>query len=327
MNKSAKLLAGAAGVTALAAGVSYAVTRFFIRLALDREQPAVVTKATELVGGTRNWLGEELTEQIRVGMERLAADPGEEVTLTGFDGTRLVGHWKRPSRPKRVLIAMHGWRSDWKRDFALASLFWEQEDCAVLYAEQRGQGNSGGDHMGFGLTERFDCAQWARWAVEETGGALPVYLCGISMGATTVLMASALPLPEQVTGIMADCGFTSPHAIWRHVTEHNLHLPYGLRAPYIDRIYREKLGLGDANYSTVEALAENTRPVLFIHGAADTFVPVEMTYENYAACKAPRDLLIVPGAGHGLSYCVEEEKYKQTVREFWEKYDERKREE
>ena len=133
-------------------------------------------------------------------------------------------------------------------------------------------------------------------------------------------MASALPLPEQVRGIVADCGFTSPRAVWRHVTEHNLHLSYGLRAPYIDRVCREKFGL-DAGYSTADALAENTRPVLFIHGAADTFVPVEMTYENYAACRAPKELLIVPGAGHGLSYWVEPEKYKKAVRDFWENHD------
>lgn len=320
MKKSAKLLLGAAGITGLSAGVSYALTRFFMRTALDRQPPKAVDRVSGLLMGTGSWLGEDLSRQVETGVRRLAGDPGEEVEITGFDGVRLVGHWKAPEHPRRVLVAMHGWRSDWKRDFALGSLFWEEEGCAVLYAEQRGQGQSGGDRMGFGLTERFDCADWAAWAAEKTGGELPVYLCGISLGAATVLMAGALPLPEQVRGIVADCGFTSPRAIWRHVAEHNLHLSYGLRAPYIDRVCRERFGL-DTGYSTADALAENTRPVLFIHGAADTFVPVEMTYENYAACKAPKELLIVPGAGHGLSYWVEPDRYKRAVRDFWRRYD------
>jgi len=42
-----------------------------------------------------------------------------------------------------------------------------------------------------------------------------------------------------------------------------------------------------------------------------------MTYENYRACAAPKQLLIVPGAEHGLSYLVEQKKYEETVRSFW----------
>jgi len=48
---------------------------------------------------------------------------------------------------------------------------------------------------------------------------------------------------------------------------------------------------------------------------------VEMTYENYTACAAPKDLLIVPGADHGMSYFMEPEKYENAVKAFWAKYD------
>ena len=78
--------------------------------------------------------------------------------------------------------------------------------------------------MGFGLLERYDCADWAAWV--QTQCPLPIYLSGISMGATTVLMTSGLSLPENVCVIMADCGFTSPYAIWEHVAKENLHLTY-----------------------------------------------------------------------------------------------------
>ena len=61
--------------------------------------------------------------------------------------------------------------------------------------------------------------------------------------------------------------------------------------------------------------------MLFIHGADDTFVPVTTTYENYRSCTAPKQLLIVPGAQHGLSYYVEQEKYEKAVEAFWNEYD------
>lgn len=57
-----------------------------------------------------------------------------------------------------------------------------------------------------------------------------------------------------------------------------------------------------SKYSSVCAMKENRIPVLFIHGDDDTFVPVTMTYENYKACTAPKELLIVPGADHAMSY-------------------------
>ena len=42
-------------------------------------------------------------------------------------------------------------------------------------------------------------------------------------------MTAGFDLPKEVHGIIADCGFTSPYEIWRHVTERNLHLPFGLK--------------------------------------------------------------------------------------------------
>ena len=52
----------------------------------------------------------------------------------------------------------------------------------------------------------------------------------------------------------------------------------------------------------MDALRKNKVPVLFIHGQDDSFVPVSMTKENYEACVAPKEILIVPGAIHGMSY-------------------------
>ena len=57
------------------------------------------------------------------------------------------------------------------------------------------------------------------------------------------------------------------------------------------------------------------------HGAADKFVPVEMTYENYEACASPKKLFIVPGADHAMSYLKDREGYEKTVKDFWKEFD------
>ena len=57
--------------------------------------------------------------------------------------------------------------------------------------------------------------------------------------------------------------------------------------------------------------------MLLIHGSGDRFVPVEMSYENFLACPGERQIWIVPGAGHGMSFLTDPEGYKNRLREFW----------
>lgn len=318
--KTRNALLGAAGAVLSAAaireGISMAMDRKMVGEALDREEPKAVVKMKSKMKGyaenaeTLEFLGE---------MEQwLAGQPHEPVEIEGHDGTRLAGHLFRVPNPKRVILAMHGWRSGWARDFSLVSEFLRQNDCTVLYAEQRGQGGSGGDYMGFGMIERHDCLSWVNWLNENGFGKLPIYFVGISMGATTVLMAAGFPeLPENVAGIIADCGFTSAKAIWKHICEQNLRRPFARREKRVDQLCRKRIDLRPDAYSTLDAMAVCKTPVLFIHGSADSFVPVEMTLENFEACAAPKKLLIVDGANHGMSYVMERETYEQAVIEFW----------
>jgi len=140
------------------------------------------------------------------------------------------------------------------------------------------------------------------------------------MGASTVLMAAGLDLPENVKGVIADCGFTSAYEEWRHVVKDNLNLSYGLRGYMIDRICQKKINTNSKDITTITAMQKTQIPILFIHGTEDKFVPIRMTYENYKACNAPKELLIVPGAIHGQSYDVEQEKYEAATMNFWKKY-------
>lgn len=308
----------AAGVVSAAAAISHGVTKKLVSIAMDRPTPEVSEKAATAVTGTDyqsefSLLRNEKAEQLR-------KKEHEIIELKASDGERLAGHWFRQEDAKRTIVAMHGWRSSWVDDFGIISDFWLKSGCNVLFAEQRGQNNSGGDYIGFGLLERYDCADWARWVQECSD--LPIYLSGVSMGASTVLMTSALPLPENVRGIMADCGFTSPHAIWEYVAKDSLQLSYSeSRKKTIDAICKQRLNGESAYYSCEDALRECKIPVLFAHGSDDHFVPVEMTYCNYKACASEKRLLIVPGAGHGQSYWMEPETYESTVLRFWADFD------
>ena len=48
---------------------------------------------------------------------------------------------------------------------------------------------------------------------------------------------------------------------------------------------------------------------------------LQIKIENYMLCKAPKELVIVPGARHLCSAYADPELYQRTVMEFFEKYD------
>ncbi|MDD6735871.1 MAG: alpha/beta hydrolase [Clostridiales bacterium] len=320
-NKKFFIMAGfAAAATAAAAAVTaYLTTKLWVRTALDREEPKIMKKTGNMIAGSKQ--DDEFKQTWKAASDRLAEKEHEHVEIVGHDGIKLIGHFFPCENAERVIVAFHGWRSSWHNDYGMISDFWHEHKCSVLYAEQRGQNNSGGDYMGFGLIERYDCIEWINWAICRCGRRIPIYLAGISMGATTVLMASDLELPESVHGIMADCGFTSPKDIWKHVAQNNLHMSYSIRSNIADAICRQKISMTAGEFSTVDALKKTNIPVLLVHGTDDHFVPVEMTYKNYEACASPKRLLVVPGADHAMSYYVDKERYEKSVLDFWKDFD------
>ncbi len=307
------------GASTVAAATSWLTTRFFVRAALDRKQPKAMTRTRRHASGSRG--NEEFKAYRRAAAQALLEADTRTVSITARDGVTLVGHWRPCPEAERIILAVHGWRTTWNRDFGMTAEFLQKSRCSVLYIEQRGQNDSGGDYMGFGVTEQFDCQDWVDYLLREQSGDLPIYLYGISMGASTVLMASGLPLPEQVHGIVADCGYTSPEAIWKHVARDNLHTPYGFCRPVAGHLYRKRNRMDPFGYSALEALGRTAIPVLLIHGAEDHFVPARMAYENYNACASPKRLLIVPGAGHVMSYYMDPEGYEAALRNFWRDFD------
>ena len=308
----------AVGTSALAglcaAGTAFVSLEWLRRLAVGRKAPKLRVKSEtqEALQAAR----EEYAEELNAGVEWLENTPHADISITSFDGLKLRGHLYTYPRAKRTVLMMHGYRSSWKSDFCGAAKEIYESGCNLLLAEQRAHGESEGKTIGFGVLERYDCAEWLRELTERFGD-LPLYADGISMGATTVLMATGLNLPEQVKGIIADCGFTSPYDIMDRVFTAHSPIPAKLVLPGVSLYNKAKGSYGFSDYSTLEALADNQIPVFFAHGDADNFVPLDMTLAAYEACKAPKTLLIAHGAGHGMSWMVERERYKAMLADFF----------
>ena len=85
-------------------------------------------------------------------------------------------------------------------------------------------------------------------------------------------------------------------------------------------INRVKNGFYIHEASSLNMLHHNHRPMLFIHGAKDNFVPTEMVYRNYRATEGSKELWVVPGAAHAKSYATHPSEYRRHLTKFLDHY-------
>lgn len=257
--------------------------------------------------------------RMRQWMDEVAAMHPETLTVTSYDGLTLRGKYYELTPDSPVEILFHGYRGLAERDLCGAVQRCFEVGHSALLVDQRAAGGSEGHVITFGVKESEDALTWIAAVARRFGDSRSVVLAGVSMGASTVMLAAGKALPPQVVGVLADCGYTTAKAIIKQVIR-QMHLPADLLYPLV-RLGALLYGGFDPNQADCPAaLARATVPVIFLHGDTDDFVPCEMSRENYAACAAPKRLVTVPGAGHGLAYPADEAGYIAAVAEFDEEY-------
>ncbi len=256
-------------------------------------------------------------EQNIAAISRLAARPYEEVSILSPDGLRLFGRLYETNAEAPLALCFHGWRGTSIRDFCGVAPCLLEMGYNVLLVDERSCGKSEGRQLCFGLRERYDCQAWARAMDARYGGRRDLFLCGVSMGATTVLMAAGLPLPPSVRGVIADSPFSSPRAILRKVCR-DRGLPPALGYPFLALGARLFGGLDPDETSAAKEIAATKIPVLIIHGTEDRFVPCQMSEEIAAASPLARRETF-PAAGHGLSFLVDQPRYRALISDFLQK--------
>ena len=246
----------------------------------------------------------------------------EQLHVMSYDGKLLHATYLPRQNAKGAILLFHGYRSCWQIDFGLVlPYYYDELGYSLLLVDQRAHGLSQGKYLTLGVRERLDVISWVTYMGQKAGQDVPLILGGLSMGATTVLMASCFDFPANVRCIIADCGFTSPYAIAKSVL-HRDHpkAPARLLLPLCSVCTRIFAGFGLHDASTLDAVRESRYPILFIHGTGDKFVPCEMTKEAYTVCTSPKELVLVPGAEHGKSYLVEPERVRAALKRFLDTY-------
>lgn len=307
-----------AAVTGVLTAAGIGETVYFYNRTMKRGNAK--TDRTIKMAGT-DW--EQYFPMMEKRKEFVLAKEHRDVYAESYDGLKLHATYfpalaEYQDKKKKAVICFHGYTGEGLSNHTSISEYFLKHGYAILLPDARAHGESEGEYIGFGCLDRQDALVWIDWLIQECGEDVKIMLHGTSMGGATVLMASGLKLPENVKGIVSDCGFTSPKEVFTHVLNSMYHLPAFPAIQGADLLNKKLAGYGMDECNAKYEVQKAEVPILFIHGSADTFVPCSMCDEIYENCHSPKRKLIVEGASHGESYYKDMERYEKELDTFAE---------
>ena len=192
----------------------------------------------------------------------------------------------------------------------------------VFMPDLQYHGLSGGEAIQMGWKDCDDVLRWAKIADSLfTDRTIcqhqRMVLHGVSMGGACVMMISGRDyLPDYIRCFVDDCGYTS---VWDEF-EGQLKEQFGL--PSFPLLYstsllcKMKYGWSFGEASAIGQVKQCRKPMLFIHGDADTYVPTEMVKKLYKVKPEPKELWVTSGVKHAQSYHDFPLEYRLKVKSF-----------
>src|SRR5689334_12462616 len=194
----------------------------------------------------------------------------EEVALRTGDGLRLSGWWFPRPDSKQVVIGLAGHRSPKSDLLGIGSGLWRAGNNVLLF-DWRSRGQSDVAQHSLAYYELRDAEAAVAYVLQRVPEAR-LGIIGYSMGASVALLLAARA--PRVAAIVADSPFTGIAEVVAHGAA-RLRVPPRLVVPMADRMTNWRYGYRFGAVRPIEALAAiSPRPLLLIHGDADSLIPV-----------------------------------------------------
>lgn len=230
------------------------------------------------------------------------------------DSTRSKGN---------IAVLIHGYKCEALSMLKLAYIYHGYMNYDVYMPDLHAHGDTPGDYIQMGWFDRLDVEKLIDQITNSylANGIQPnIVVHGISMGAATTMMMSGDSLPSSVKCFVEDCGYTSVYDEFKGELKNQFSLPEYPLMPAASFICKLKNGWDFKEASSLEQVKKCNRPMLFIHGDKDKFVPTEMVYELYNAKPGEKELWVSEGAAHDQTFSLYTLPYKVKVKSFCDKY-------
>lgn len=223
----------------------------------------------------------------------------------------------------KTAVVVHGYTDNAVRMLHIGYLYNHDLHYNVLLPDLRYSGESGGTHIQMGWNDRQDVIQWmdvAHQLFSNDSTTTDMVVHGISMGGATTMCVSGEVLPYYVNCFVDDCGYTSVWDEYARELRQQFGLPTFPLLHLASGMTKWRYGWSFKEASPLEQIKKCQRPMLFIHGANDSFVPTWMGDTLFANKKGIKEYWCVPNTGHAEAYFNYPEEYTRRVQDFVEKY-------
>lgn len=235
------------------------------------------------------------------------------------EGLRLHAFYAQHQEAQGTAVLVHGYTDNALRMMMLGKLYHDSLQFNILLPDHAFHGKSEGEAIQMGWKDRLNIERWTEIADSLWNGS-PIYLHGISMGGATVMMCSGDELPQNVRGIIDDCGYTSVWDEFSGEIQNQFSLPPRPLMDIASQLCQWRYGWNFKEASAINQVRKSTLPILFIHGDKDTYVPTWMVYKLFdAKTKGYKRLYIAKGTEHAFSYRDHQADYRREVEDFIEK--------
>lgn len=247
-----------------------------------------------------------------------------------------------PRPTVRTAVLVHGYHDCAMRMIQLGYVYHHLLGYNILLPDLHAHGQSEGDAVQMGWKDRLDILRWTaiadslfraynQWKISDSvvlarrtmhpeTSSTRMVVHGVSMGAATTMSLSGEATPSYIRGFVEDCGYTSVWDEFTYELKEQFSLPSFPLMWSTSMLCDLRYGWSFGEASPLRQVAKCRKPMLFIHGMDDHYVPTRMVYPLYEAKRGEKMLYLAPGSQHAVSYRDHRKEYVAYVRAFCKKY-------
>jgi len=243
----------------------------------------------------------------------------QNLRMRSYDGLRLFAYYRPAQRKKckKLVILVHGYQDHPSIMGAFAQLYLEKTDCHILIPHLRAHGMSYGNCVGYGLSDSQDILMWADDMKKRLGDTIEIVFHGRSMGAAAVLMAAgSKQIPAGLKGVISDSSFDSLANQLDETFYGSFFYKRRFVRQVVNHLLKTREGYSISKISPVFYASSIEVPVLLFHGKDDAVTPVNMSWSIYDKVPAPKRMVAIDGARHGMCYNDATKRYSMELENF-----------
>ncbi len=241
------------------------------------------------------------------------------------DGDRHHGLYVAAPRPTgKTAVLVHGYCDNAVTMLSLGFMYNRELGYNIVLPDLHAHGKSDGHAIQMGWKDRLDVLQWIGIAdslFRDSTARSAIVVHGISMGAATTMCVAGEKTPACVRAFIEDCGYTSAWDEFAQQLDDQFGLPAFPLMYTASALCKLKYGWSFGEASPLEQVRKCQKPMLFVHGMDDTYVPYRMLQVLYNAKPGTNKALkAFPKTTHAQSYYTHKREYTQLVKDWLNDY-------